>query len=64
MPDDRKRPAPKWHRLPPKLQLNCPYCGKPVTHVPSDGPTSYYQCDTDGLLKLPPDGDMRKATDK
>lgn len=57
MPDEQSR----WYRLPAKLSVNCPYCGKRVTLVPSDGPTAYYQCEKDGLLILPPDGRMRRA---
>jgi hypothetical protein len=61
--DDGESTAPQqpwqdWRKHP----LNCPYCGQTLVSVPSDGPTAYYQCGKDGLLMLPPDGRLRKAT--
>jgi len=39
--------------LPADIPLNCPYCGKRTKSLHSDGPTSYYECERDGLLMLP-----------
>ncbi|HEX7895040.1 MAG TPA: hypothetical protein VF447_12670 [Terriglobales bacterium] len=58
MADDSTKP--KWNRLPPELPVQCPYCGKRVALVPSDGDVAYYECETDGLLILPPDGRLRR----
>lgn len=51
---------PTWYRLPPELPVQCPYCGKRVKLVPSDGDVAYYECEKDGLLVLPPDGRLRR----
>jgi hypothetical protein len=47
--------------LPTNIPLNCPYCGGKLVNVPSDNHDSYYECQKDGLLILPPDGRMRRA---
>ena len=47
--------------LPTDIPLNCPYCGRRLVNVPADRAIAYYECATDGLLMLTPDGRLRRV---
>ena len=61
MSQDRHGSVPGGPPLPSNIVLNCPYCGKRLVNVPSDNALAFYECATDGLLVLPPDGRLRRA---
>jgi len=59
-----------WHPLaerkapridPPRFQLrlNCPMCGEKLTYIQTEGDVKVYHCASDGVVLLPPDGQVR-----
>ena len=44
----------------PGISPNCPYCGRGVRYVRSDGDTHFYKCPRDGPLILPPNGRLAR----
>jgi hypothetical protein len=42
------------------VQMNCPLCGAPMTHVQAEGDTHVYRCVRHGRQVLSPDGIFRQ----